>query len=278
MEFFSTRQNVEMPKIIYGTAWKKEKNKELVYKALINGFKGIDTACQPKHYNESGVGEGIKKYLSEGNKRNDLFIQTKFTPFRGQDPNNCPYDPKLNLSDQVKKSFETSKKNLFTDQIDSLVLHSPLNTIKDTLIAWKVFESFVKAGEVKQLGISNCYELEFLKQLFENSDIKPSVVQNRFYADTDYDKDLREWCNQNNIIYQSFWSLTANPNILANKILKNLAIKYNQSPAQIFYRYLTQINICPLNGTTSDSHMKEDLKIFDFKLEKIEIQNITELF
>jgi hypothetical protein len=44
------------PSVIYGTAWKKEKTADLVALALQQGFRGIDTACQPKHYNEAGVG------------------------------------------------------------------------------------------------------------------------------------------------------------------------------------------------------------------------------
>jgi hypothetical protein len=40
-----------MPKIIYGTAWKKDRTADLVVKAITLGFRGIDTACQPKHYN-----------------------------------------------------------------------------------------------------------------------------------------------------------------------------------------------------------------------------------
>ena len=38
--------------IIYGTAWKKERTAELVVAAVLAGFRGIDTACQPKHYQE----------------------------------------------------------------------------------------------------------------------------------------------------------------------------------------------------------------------------------
>ena len=41
---------VKMPKLIYGTAWKKERTADLVEKAVKLGFRGIDTACQPKHY------------------------------------------------------------------------------------------------------------------------------------------------------------------------------------------------------------------------------------
>ena len=50
-------------KILYGTAWKKDRTKELVYQAIKSGFRAIDTACQPKHYNEPLVNESCN-YIS----------------------------------------------------------------------------------------------------------------------------------------------------------------------------------------------------------------------
>ena len=51
--------------------------------ALKAGFRGIDTACQPKHYNEKGVGEGVADFLSStGISRQELFLQTKFTALK----------------------------------------------------------------------------------------------------------------------------------------------------------------------------------------------------
>ncbi len=46
----TTNAGIQMPRLIYGTAWKKEATAQLVIKAILNGFRGIDTACQPKHY------------------------------------------------------------------------------------------------------------------------------------------------------------------------------------------------------------------------------------
>ena len=80
-----------VPPVFYGTAWKKERTAELVELAIRMGFRAIDTACQPKHYNEAAVGEGI---LKSKIAREELFIQTKYTPFNGQDPNRVPYNPK----------------------------------------------------------------------------------------------------------------------------------------------------------------------------------------
>jgi diketogulonate reductase-like aldo/keto reductase len=65
------------PTFLYGTAWKKEQTADLVYEALKAGFKGVDTAAQPKHYNEKLVGDGIRRAVSEGLvKREDLFVST----------------------------------------------------------------------------------------------------------------------------------------------------------------------------------------------------------
>ena len=95
------------------------------------GFRGIDTACQPKHYHEPGVGAGVAACLRgepacNGNlAREDLYLQTKFTALSGQDPARTPYDPKVPLPEQVRQSLAVSLRNLQTDYLDGLLLHSP---------------------------------------------------------------------------------------------------------------------------------------------------------
>jgi len=267
----------QMPKIMYGTAWKKERTTELVIEAVKAGFRGIDTACQPKHYAEPLVGDALRVLQVSGINREALFIQTKFTPLEGQDPNNIPYDKDASLSEQVSQSFETSKKNLKTDYIDSLVLHSPIFPFSDLLHVWRAMETIYKRGEALQLGISNCYDLSVLKRLYDEAEIKPTIVQNRFYRDSDYDTALRAWCKTHAIVYQSFWSLTANPHILGSKEVITLAMKYKKSEAQIFFAYLTSQGITPLSGTTSHTHMLEDLEAMTLSLTAEEIQSISSL-
>lgn len=268
---------MNFPKIIYGTAWKKETTTPLVIEAVHNGFRAIDTACQPKHYDEKRVGDALAILYKEGIKRRELFLQTKFTPIGGQDPNSIPYDKNAGLEQQVTESFEVSKKNLQTDYIDSYILHSPLFPFSELLKVWQAMESIYKRGEALNLGISNCYDLDVLKKLYEQSSVKPAFVQNRFYNDSDYDKKLRAWCESKQIRYQSFWSLTANPHILAHEHIIKLALKYKKSEAQIFFNFLYSLHIMPLSGTTSQKHMKEDIAAFDFTLEKSEYQLIENL-
>ena len=60
-KWITTAAGVDMPRMIYGTAWKKERTAGLVVKALQAGFRGIDTAGQPKHYDEALVGVGLRR-------------------------------------------------------------------------------------------------------------------------------------------------------------------------------------------------------------------------
>jgi len=276
-EWVQTSAGVEMPWIIYGTAWKKERTADLVVKAIQAGFRGIDTACQPKHYDESLVGAALNRLIDHGIKRETLFLQTKFTPLSGQDPKQVPYDKNSPIESQVAQSFEASKKNLRTQYVDSLVLHSPLVPHAVLMKVWDAMETIQKAGGARQLGISNCYNPEVMRQLYTNANVKPAVVQNRFYQETGYDADLRNWCSTHGVIYQSFWTLTANPHLLSSKPVCNIARKYNKSEVQVFFRYLNQSGIVPLTGTCSEQHMREDLNIFDFELSSDDLVNVSRL-
>src|SRR5438046_1821800 len=113
-----------LPSFIYGTAWKKEATATLVKMAVGAGFTAIDTANQPRHYNEPAAGEALAALAAQGTLRDTLFIQTKFTPLNGHD-NRVPYDPETDLTTQVTQSFESSLLHLKTERVDSFLLHGP---------------------------------------------------------------------------------------------------------------------------------------------------------
>lgn len=254
-----------VPGLVYGTAWKAEQTESLVAAALRQGFRALDTACQPKHYNEGGVGAGITQVLGDL-RRGELYLQSKFTPLAGQDPERIPYDSQAPLDEQVRQSLGVSLENLRTSYLDCLLLHSPLATFDDTLIAWRAMQRLAAAGKVRQLGLSNCYDYEYLVALYDSVDVKPSVLQNRFHGVTGYDHRIRQFCRRRGIIYQAFWILTANKHILANETIERLSRVYHCEPPQILYRYLTQRSVVPVIGPRSIAHMIVDLAIFAFEL------------
>jgi diketogulonate reductase-like aldo/keto reductase len=267
----------DLPPLIYGTAWKKERTADLVERAVVYGFLGIDTACQPKHYHEMGVGQALESLKRRGVTRESLFLQTKFTPLSGQDPLRIPYNPAASITEQVHQSCTVSLGNLGTDYLDALLLHSPLPTHNQTMEAWGALEQLHQQGIIRRLGISNCYELDALKRIFDEALIKPAIVQNRFYDATGYDREIRNWCGENQIRYQSFWTLTANPQIIGHSLVRKMASDKAVTPEQLFFRFLTQKHVIPLIGACSERHMQEDLAIFAFALTDDEIRIIDQL-
>lgn len=253
------------PHLIYGTAWKKEETARYVFEAVKSGFRFIDTACQPKHYDEAGVGNGWTAAAQELSlARSDLWLQTKFSPYPGQDPNQCPFDPASPIDTQVRVSLQISLKNLHTDYLDSWVLHSPYQTLEETMVAWRTMEEAVDAGTVRQLGISNCYSLDFFKELYAQAKHKPKVLQNRFYSDSNFDTELRQFCREQGIQYQSFWTLGANQRGIRHPEWQEAAARAGLTPEVFMFAFLMSMGyISPLSGTRSQLHMAQDVAIME---------------
>ncbi|KAL3116614.1 hypothetical protein niasHT_001361 [Heterodera trifolii] len=248
-------------RIIYGTAWKKERTAELVRSAIKAGFRAIDTACQPKHYDEALVGVALEQLLREKFiSREDIFVQTKFTSLDGHDPARVPYYRTASLPDQIKQSMERSLANLRLDFVDSLVLHGPMRTLDENRLVWRTFEQLHAEGKTKRIGLSNCYDLHLLRTLYEASSVRPAVLQNRFYAQSDHDRAVRAFCKQNGIVYQSFWTLVC---LLNSKVIRGIAKQRGITPEQVFFRFTMDIGITPLSGTTNGEHMAQDVLVPD---------------
>jgi diketogulonate reductase-like aldo/keto reductase len=274
-EWFTTSAGVQVPWIVYGTAWKQDRTADLVVQAILAGFRGIDTACQPRHYRESMVGDALQRLKTHGIERETLYLQTKFTPIDGQDPSSIPYDKDSSVYEQVKTSFEVSLTHLQTTYIDTFILHSPLATFDLTMEAWSAMEMIQKSGGARQLGLSNCYSIQTIDKIFAAASVKPVLLQNRFYQETDYDCELRQWCSCHGMLYQSFWTLTANPHKLETEVIQAIAKTHKRTGPQVFFRFLHQLGIVPLTGTCSEQHMSEDLSILDFELSDAEMEMIN---
>ncbi len=270
---------LSIPPILYGTAWKEDNTERLVTEALTLGFRGIDTANQRKHYFEEGVGCAIHKFLKTSHKkRADLFLQTKFTSMQGQD-SRLPYDEYDSLTNQVKQSFASSLAHLQTDYIDSYILHGPTlsrGIIDADLEIWQAMEALMHEGKVNFLGISNV-NIQQVEALYSKAAIKPSFIQNRCFAITQWDQEVRSFCKKHKIIYQGFSLLTANQPYLLNPYMDLLADKYAKTILQITFRFALHIGILPLTGTTNLQHMREDLDINDFELSADEINHIENI-
>jgi diketogulonate reductase-like aldo/keto reductase len=267
---------VEVPRMLYGTAWKEEKTERLVGLALQQGFRGIDTANQRRHYHEAAVGKAIAASIADGfSDRQQLFLQTKFTFRPGQD-HRLPYDPDAPVPTQVSQSCASSLDHLGVSWIDSYVLHGPATSSGWTSSdqdAWRAMETIHDTGQARLLGVSNV-NLEQLQTLCSEARVRPRFVQNRCFAAQGWDRRIREFCRANEIVYQGFSLLTANRQALAAPTLTQIAERHGRTIPQVVFRFALAVGMMPLTGTTSAEHMQQDLDIFEFDLDPEEIDQI----
>jgi len=270
---------VRVPRFLYGTAWKEDETKRLTELALQQGFRGIDTANQRRHYHEAAVGEAITAAIAQGLVvREDLFLQTKFTFQPGQD-HRLPYDPKAPIPIQVEQSFASSLEHLGTEFIDSYVLHGPTQRVglaATDWAAWRAMEAIPNSGRARLLGVSNV-SLEQLQALCREARVRPRFVQNRCYASRGWDHCIREFCNANELVYQGFSLLTANRDVLVRPELVQIAKRHGRTVSQIVFRFSLDVGMLPLIGTTDAEHMRADLAVLDFHLEPDEVELIEKL-
>jgi diketogulonate reductase-like aldo/keto reductase len=263
-----TIHGLAVPALIYGTAWKEERTYALTLQALRAGFRAVDTANQRRHYVEAAVGDALADFLAEGTvRRDDVFLQTKFTHARGHD-DRIPYDATAEVATQVAQSFASSIEHLRVARVDSYILHGPMQT--DGLVdadwaAWRAMVAVQRSGGTHLLGISNVSSVQ-LGQLLGSGLPRPAFVQNRCHARTGWDRAVRALCRAHGVAYQAFSLLTANRRELASPVITGIAARLGRTPEQVVFRFALQLGMVMLTGASDPEHLAADLAIGDFTL------------
>ena len=104
-----------------------------------------------------------------------------------------------------------------------------------------------------------------LEQLYEAARVKPAVVQNRFYPDTQFDNKIRAFCVEKGILYQSFWTLSANPKIVHGPEVGAVCqeVGLNSVHEAMYCLTLALDSVVVLNGTKNEEHMRGDLEALE---------------
>ena len=131
----------------------------------------------------------------------------------------------------MRASFATSLANLGTTYVDALLLHSPLETYELTLRAWRVLEEFHAAGSARTLGVSNV-AFQTFERLWNESTVKPGIVQNRFYNRT-VTTAIWAFCQHNSVAYQGFWTITGNRNVVSGPVVAEIASRLGKPPVGV---------------------------------------------
>ncbi len=243
-----------MPMVGLGVALSGDETTSSVRDAIEHGYRLIDTA---KAYgNEKEVGEGIRQ---SGIAREDIFITTKLS---------VP-DMEAGL---VREAFELSLERLGVDYIDLYLLHWPV--VKQIEKSWKVLEELYKKGLIRNIGVSN-FQIHHLKAMEEYINVVPAVNQIECHPLL-VQEELRSYCTKKGIINEA-WSPLGRALIFDEPILKQLAVKYEKTVAQIVLRWHIQNGTVVVPKSTSVERIVENNQIYDFELSKEDMERITSM-
>jgi diketogulonate reductase-like aldo/keto reductase len=265
-------QGVSVPRFLYGTAWKEEQTEACVEVALREGFRGIDTANQRRHYHEAGAGAAIRRC---GIPRDQLFLQTKYTYAESQD-SRLPYDPGAGYPVQVRQSFGSSLEHLGAEHLDSYLLHGPRTRAGFSSIdreVWAAMEALHREGGARLIGVSNTSAAQ-LSTLCGIAEVRPAFVQNRCYARLGWDREVRAVCREYGVVYQGFSLLTANVAELHSAEIQRIAERHRVTTTRVVFAFALQTGMICLTGTTDPDHMRDDLAALDLELSGDEVARI----
>ena len=156
-----------------------------------------------------------------------------------------------------------------------MILHHPS---QNDVEAYKAMEKAVKKGKIRSIGLSNWYIKE-LKEFLPKINIMPALVQNEihpYYQDT----DVIEYIQSLGIAVQGWYPLGGRGHqreLLNDKVLKDIAQKYNKSVAQIILRWNLQREVIVIPGSSNREHIIENTEIYDFELSDEDMNKIAEL-
>ncbi len=253
-----------LPMIGYGT-WKlknKEETIEIVKNAILNGYTLIDTA--QAYANLEYVGKGIKASKIE---RNKLIISGKLW--------NADKESKESIVNACKKTIE----DLNCGYLDLYLIHWPASKavhkdwIEINAKTWEALEYLYEIGLVKAIGVCN-FKKNQLEELLKTAKIKPLVNQIEFHIGF-RQLETVEYCKKEGILVEA-WSPLGSGKMLKVEELKEMALKYNVSVAQLCIRFCIQNGVIPLPKSKDNERQKNNIDVFDFEISKEDMKILNE--
>ncbi len=263
-ETYTLNNGNTIPKLGYGT-WMIENADaaKAVATAIEVGYRHIDTA--QAYANEEGVGQGI---IDSGIDRTELFITTKIAA-------------EHKTYEETASSIDESLAKMQLEYLDLVIIHSPQpwaewrsednNYFAENKQVWKALEDAVKAGKIKNIGLSNFLKAD-MDNILEDCKIKPVVNQILAHvSNTPF--ELMGYCNEHGILVEAY-SPIAHGEMLKNEAVIEMAAKYDVSVAQLCIKYIIELGALPLPKTATEAHMKSNADLeFTITKEDMEVLN-----
>ena len=262
MEYVTLHNQLKMPILGLGVFQVPDKKEcqEIVYQAIKNGYRLIDTAAS--YMNEDAVGKAVKQTIEEGIcTREELFITSKL------------WVQDMRTYEMAKQGIENSLKKSGLEYFDLYLLHQAMG---DYFAAWRALEDAYKEGKLKAIGVSDFYP-NILTNFCEIVEIKPMVNQielHPYYVQEQAIKTMNEY----QVIPEAWAPLGGGRyNPFENEMLQNIASSHRKSVGQVLLRWNIQRGIVVIPKSTHIERIIENIDVFDFSLTDDEMEQISSL-
>ena len=250
-----------------------EGGKALLKRAIALGVNFIDTAeAYGPGDNEEIIADALHPYAQ------NIVIATK-----GGILKPAPGDIRADASpENLRRGVEGSLRRLKQERIDLYQLHRP-----DPKVPFaesiQTLATLQEEGKIRHIGLSNVT----LEQLKEAQAIAPiASVQNRFSLTNRTHKDLLDYSTAKNIAFIPHGSLGAHPLKRGTPLsttegaISELAKTHGATTTQIALAWLLYQapNIVLIPGTTTISHLEENIKAVSLRLSEAELSQINQQF
>lgn len=252
----------EIPEIGFGTWQTTESVQKTLKMALEAGYTHIDTA--DIYGNEAEIGEAIEE---SGIARTDLYLTTKIWNSNRS-------------AEGVKFSVEKSLKKLKTNYLDLLLIHWPANATQFenwkeiNAETWKAMEELYKSGVVKTIGVSN-FMLSQIEALLETAEVIPAVNQIEFHPGY-VQQEVVDFCKEKGIAIEA-WSPIGSGRLLKDEDLKEIADRYNVSPAILCIQFCLQSGVIVLPKSENPDNIKNNLHFERFIISEDDMKALKTL-
>jgi diketogulonate reductase-like aldo/keto reductase len=213
--------------------------------ALSVGYRHIDTAAL--YGNEEDVGRAVRESAVP---RSEVFVVTKL------------WNSDHGYASAIK-ACNASLAKLKLDYVDLYLIHWPESAKR--LDSWRALVELNKQGKCRSIGVSN-YTIAHLKELFANSDVKPSVNQVEFSPFL-YQRDLLEFCRAHGVQLEAYCPLTRGEK-LGDPAVGAIARRHGRTPAQVLLRWALQHEVVVIPKSGNPARITENAGLFDFALDQ----------
>ena len=239
------RSGVQMPVIGHGTWLLTSHTAEAIMHAFELGYRMVDTSAD--YHTQAGIGLAIQR---SDVPRESLFVSMKV------EENEDSYAATIKNLKELKLAYA-----------DLVLIHRA----PKTNVGEKVWRGLMRArdeGLARSIGVCS-YKIPQIEALVDQTGEMPEVHQIE-WSPFGHSLDMLNFCRAHQIVLQAYSPLTRGKRLNEARVA-DIAAKYGKTPAQVFLRWNLQHGVVPIPKAYREDHQRQNLAIFDFELDAVDM-------